>query len=182
MPKSSWKLLLKQEFFSLSGFFSILIISSIYVIFSFYLLNYRFAFEVITNHFPFLTKISLITSLIGGIFTSISPLDLLLLFITSLLVGINIYLGIKTINLLENNGKVKVSIGGSAVIGLVTTGCASCGFSLFSILGLSATFSFLPFHGLELHITAIILLIVSVIYMLNQLHKSKYCLTVAREK
>ncbi|MGH7246189.1 MAG: hypothetical protein ACREGI_04620, partial [Candidatus Levyibacteriota bacterium] len=114
-------------------------------------------------------------SLLLGITSTMSSLDATLLFVTSLLVGANLVMIVRTIYVLEHLGKVKVSIGGATLIALVTTGCASCGLSLLSILGFSSSLAFLPFRGLELHIGALLLLLISLYYMLWQLYKRKYC-------
>jgi hypothetical protein len=163
----SFRKTLTKELLSLSLVFGSLGIAIIYIVLYVFLINMR----LLTSAFSF----QLFFSLLIGLPQSLSPFDVVLTIITALLVGINSMLIIRTIYVLEHKGKVHVSIGGATIVSLVTTGCGSCGLSLISVLGLSASLSFLPFHGLELHIASIILLIFSIWYMLHQLHNGLYC-------
>ena len=83
--------------------------------------------------------------------------------------GLNIALILKTFGRLRNQ-KVRVSVGGGTIFALVATGCTSCGLSIISLFGLSAaTFSFLPFMGLEFKLISIVLLLFSFIYTVRKL-------------
>lgn len=157
----------REELFSFSSLVWILVFTAVYAILTVFLLNYRLVLAE--------PNASIVLSLLEGMFTAFSPLDTILFLMTAFLVGVNVLLAIKTIASLRKNGKIKVSLTTGAVIGLVTTGCSSCGFSFLSVMGLGATFSFLPFHGLELHILAIALLLFSGWYMLRELRESVYC-------
>jgi hypothetical protein len=55
---------------------------------------------------------------------------------------------------------LKASIGGSigSILGVLTGGCAVCGFTLASYLGLAGILTTLPFMGLELKILGVLLL------------------------
>lgn len=166
---------IRKELLSPLSIFAILVIASGYVLLATLLLNYKLLADTFTNGFPLHTQISILIALITGIFSNMHFWDSLLLIFNALFVGINVLLIGKTIFLLEHMGKVKASIGGAALISLITTGCASCGLSLLSFLGLSAAVSFLPFHGLEIHIATTLILIGSGIYLLRQIHNAKYC-------
>lgn len=76
---------------------------------------------------------------------------------------------------IKQKGKLSFSLGGASIIGLAATGCTTCGLSLFALFGLSAAVSTLPFHGLELHIIALVLLCLSLGYMVKKLHEEVYC-------
>jgi len=147
-----------------------------YAVLSLLLLNYRLFYQTVIGNFPAVYKIKLFIILISGAWTSMNHFDFFLFVINALLVAINLLLIGKTISLLGQRKKIHMTFGGATLIGLATTGCTSCGFSLLSILGLSSSVSFLPFHGLELHIIAIALLLVSSFYMIHQLYEAKYCI------
>lgn len=166
---------IQKELFSLSSLVIIFVFAVCYIILSALLLNYKLVNDTITNNFSLNSKLTIYFALLQGIWTTMHIWDSALLILNGLLVGINLLLIGKTIFLLEHMGKVRLSIGGAALITLVTTGCASCGLSLLSILGLSTSLSFLPFHGLELRVAATLILLISGIYMLYQLHQAKYC-------
>src|SRR5690348_3901098 len=128
-----------MEIFSLPSMLWIFSIGLIYILLTLYLLNYRFVLATLTNSFPLPTKLVVISSLLGGLFSAFSPLDSTIVIVSALLIGLNILIMIKTISVLGKNGKVHVSIGGATILGLMSTGCTSCGFSLLSVLGLSSS-------------------------------------------
>ena len=172
----------KQELLSWKIFISIIIIAFLYISLSILLLNNRLFFSLIQDHLISFSTLLLFFSLFVGLWTSLSASDFFITILTALLVGINISLLLRTIALLGNKEKLHISIGGATIIGFVTTGCASCGLSILSLLGLSTTVSILPFHGLELHIGAVILLFFSCWYMLRQIHNGIYCKIKKRHK
>lgn len=150
-------------------------IALLYLLLTAYLLNYHFLWTTFTGSFPLSYKITIAYYLFIGSFTDMSPLSVLFHVIASLLIGINIILISETISLLEHMGKVKLSIGGATIISVITTGCSSCGLSLLSVFGLSASISFLPFHGLEIQILTTLLLFGSAGYMIYKLMQSGRC-------
>lgn len=165
----------RKELFTFWSLLWIGTISLLYLLLTLSLLNYRFIASVIEANYAFTVKASLLFSLLGGIFTAFSPADTVILFINALLVGINLLLVFRTIYRLEHQGRVRFTIGGSALIGFISAGCSSCGFSILSILGLSTSFSFIPFQGMGLHVIAVAVLIFSSLYMLKKLRDSVYC-------
>lgn len=173
---SLWKTI-GIEIFSFSSIVWILFLALFYLFAINILLNNKLLAASITNHFPLSAIFSLVVSLFLGSFTSMSaePLTLFIFLLNTLLVGLNIFLLGNAILWLRNQKKVHLSLGGATLFSLVTAGCASCGLSLLSVLGLSATLAFLPFHGAELRIIATVLLFVSSFYMLKKLHQAKYC-------
>lgn len=173
MPKFSTTI--QKELFSLFSLVWIVCLAFLYYAIATLSLNLRLLVGQVENHVSFSSLLSLISSLLFGAWTGLSHGDFFLLILNSILVGTNVYLAGKTLYIIEHRGKVRVSIGGATIISLITTGCASCGLSLLSILGLSASLSFLPFHGMELHLFSIFLLLFSSLYMLRQLHNAKYC-------
>lgn len=166
----------KNELFSFKSFFGILLISGFYFIFSTLILNYRLVFQTIIGDFPLNYKLTLFFNLLQGAITAFSQIDFILLILTSVLVGLNILLIVTTITKLKSQkGRLSLSVGGSAILGIVVTGCSSCGFSILSILGLSASLAFIPFGGMGLHLLAIFLLLISLSYALRTLHYKVVC-------
>ncbi|HSD98747.1 MAG TPA: hypothetical protein VLB73_03545 [Patescibacteria group bacterium] len=162
-----------RELASVTSLVLIALFASSYVILITFLLNYRLVLA--SESFPFKDRINIFLSLLSGIFTAFSPFDTVLFLCTAVLVGINTLLIIKTLSQLRVLGKLHMSIGGAALVGLFTTGCTSCGLSLLSVLGLGTSIGLLPFHGLELRILSVIFLLFSAFYMLRQLRESIYC-------
>jgi len=163
---------IQAELFNLPVFLWVLILGSFYLFSIQLILNYR----LFNNGFSLITNLSLLYSLFIGSFTSFlgEPIPFFILILNALFAGLNFVLLFKAIHGLQK-GKVHVVIGGATLFSLFTAGCASCGLSLISILGLSVSLTFLPFHGAELRIISLILLIISAYYMLKKLHEAKYC-------
>lgn len=166
----------RKELFSFKSLFFITVASFVYFAVSTLILNYRLLVITFFQNSPLSYKFSLIYSLLTGALTAFSRADQILLLVTALLVGANLLLIIKTLTKLgQQKKKINLSFGGSAILGVVVAGCSSCGFSVISLLGLSASFSFIPFEGITLHLVAIILLVVSAIYSLRTLHFEIAC-------
>lgn len=150
-------------------------IALLYALFTLYLFNYHLLLQTWLGNFPLSYKLSLMIALLPGFRTLFSPFDLFLLIVTSLLVGLNASLALSAIQKVKQKGQLTLSIGGASIIGIAAAGCTTCGLSLFAIFGLSSAFSVLPFHGLELHLLAVVLLLGSLIYMVKKLHEEAYC-------
>ncbi len=164
-----------KKIVTLQTFFFALMISIIYMVVTILLLNYHLLYATLLGGYEFSYKMNIVQSLIVGSWNFLPQQETILLIVNSMLTGCNLVLAITTIREMRHRGKIKMSIGGASIIGIMTTGCSSCGFSLLSLLGLSASVSFLPFHGLEIHIGAVILLLLSLSYMIFQLHKEEMC-------
>ena len=166
----------RNELFSFKSFLGILLGSFFYFVLSTLILNYRLVFQTLVGNYPITYKLTLISNLLEGSWTAFSKVDFVLLILTSILVGLNILLIAKTIIKLESQkGRLSISVGGSAILGIVVAGCSSCGFSVLSLLGLSAALSFIPFGGMGLHLLAIILLLFSFFYALRAFHYKVIC-------
>lgn len=166
---------IREELFSFQSLLSSGSIAVLYIVLSVTLLNYQLIADTFIHDFPLIAKVSIFFALLQGAWTGMTRIDFVFLLINSMLVGVNLTLVIKTVYQLGHQGKVHLSIGGATLLSIVTTGCASCGLSVLSLLGLSASLSFLPFRGLELHILATGILLFSSWYMLRQLYNAKYC-------
>ena len=176
MSFSSIGLTIKEELFPIKSILSFLLISALYFFISVLILNYNLVSSSIFGNFSLSYKASILTSLIEGSWTAFSHIDFFLLVITSLLVGLNGIMIMKTVMLLENKkNKLSFTVGGSALIGVAVAGCSSCGFSVLSLIGLSASLSLIPFGALGLHLIVIALLMFSFMYSLNSLSAGKSC-------
>ena len=166
----------RNELFSFKSFFWILLSSFIYFTLSTLILNYRLIFQTLVGDYSLTYKLTLTFNLLEGSFTAFSKIDFILLILTSILVGLNILLIAKTIiKIGAQKGKLSISVGGSAILGIVVAGCSSCGFSALSLLGIAGALSFIPFGAIGLHLLAIFLLLISLIYSLRTLHYEVVC-------
>lgn len=168
-----WDVLKRQ--FTFNFFFLWLVFSALYICLSIYLLNYSLVFTTLFSSTPISYKVTILWSLLEGLFTAFSPTDSYLIIFIAVLVGLNITLMIQTIRLIKQSKKVQLSLGGGTVLGIIASGCGTCGFSILSLFGLSASLVFLPFHGTELYILTIILLVCSLLYMTIQLKNYYLC-------
>jgi len=164
-----------KRIFSIRSVISILVIAFLYICFAAFLTNYKLVITVITGSFPLIFKLTLLSQLVEGIGISLGTVDSIFLLLNGLLVGLNCVLIFLTIQTLEGMGKVKLSVGGATLIGLVAAGCGACGFTIFSLLGVSASLSFLPFHGLEIHVASFLVLTFSSWYMIRKLIEAQVC-------
>lgn len=106
-----------------------------------------------------------------GSFQALDIRDTTLLVIVSILFGLNTELVLRKIKFLASYGSLHVTFG-TGLIALAATGCASCGLSLVSLVGLGGALAALPFHGLELYFVSIFILFASLWYNLNSLVKA----------
>ncbi len=165
----------RKEIFNKNFFFAAIPLAILYMLSTLYLFNYRLLLQTWFGNFPVQYKFTLMFALLQGFQTLFSPFDLFLLLITALLVGVNSMVAFSAIQRIKQQGSITLSIGGASVIGIAAVGCSTCGISLFALFGISGAVSSLPFHGLELHLVAILLLFASLVYLLKKLHKEVYC-------
>ncbi len=165
----------KDKIFSVPSVLFILLITVFYICLSAWLLNYQLLSQTLFAQFPTWFKFNLLYQLAIGIFSAQSMIGNLFLVLNGIFVGLNVLLLIKTISTLEGLGKVKLSIGGATIIALITAGCGACGLTFFSLVGLSTSLSFLPFHGIELQAISLAILIFSSWYMIRKLTQAHIC-------
>ena len=151
------------------------LIALVYLLFVIYSMNMSLIGTVLVGNFPFLFKAKLLLALIGGLTTTMTIGSLILLIINACLTGITLSLTFRKIFLLKQMGNVHVVTGGSALLGIVSGGCVSCGLPLLSLLGLSGSLLYLPFKGAELPILSIALLSLSLFLLLRSQTREEYC-------
>ena len=163
------------KIFSVHFVLTTFLFAMIYFVLAVLLINYHLVLATISGNYPFTYKFNLLSLLITGFFPAFGLISSVFLICNSILFGINSTLIFKTLRNLEGMGKIHLSVGGAGLIGLVTAGCGACGFTIFSLVGISASLSFLPFHGLEIHAISFLLLLFSAIYMFKKLFAAKIC-------
>ena len=164
----------RQEIVNFKYLFLIVLIGFLYIALSVYLPNYRFIVSSVFGDDAIPDKLAVLFYALGGLFTAFSRLDSTLIIITGLLLGLNLALIAQTKKRL-NDAKVKFLIGGGGLLGLVSVGCASCGYSILSVLGLGTSLCFLPFGTKVFYLISIGALLFSIVYMVKKLSDSRDC-------
>ncbi len=121
-------------------------------------------------------KWNLLTALLAGMWTAMSNLSLALLVIVALLTGANLTLVVRRLSSLRASGGLRLTVGGNSLLGIVGSGCASCGLSILAFFGLSGAIAYLPFRGIELSVIAIAALSVSLVFLIRSYSQKQVCL------
>lgn len=135
-----------------------ILFSFIFILLSSLLINIQNIISIVTTPYPIDVRLKLFFYIVFGIFTAISSIGAVLLFITAVLFGLNISIIITKIGVMKKQKKLGF-IFGAGVVSLVSAGCAACGLSLLSVVGLGSIVAFLPFHGIEFYIVSIAILL-----------------------
>lgn len=147
---------------------SSLVLSFIYLSILLYAPNYRLLVSLLHNDYTFSAKGSLLISLFFGGLQTQSPLGLFLLLLTALLIGVNASLLLGNYQTVRKNGKAHLAVGGSMVLGFVSTSCAvMCGFSLLPLIGTTIGASFSVLDGIPFRLLTVFLLSISLFYTVN---------------
>ena len=120
------------------------IIAVIYIVVTIYLMNFGLVRSTIVGDYPLGYKGKLLLILLEGMWTSMTGKGLLLLVTTAILTGVNLSLLVARLKELKNQGKVRLVVGGSSLLGIVGSGCAACGLPVLALLGLGGSMAFLP--------------------------------------
>jgi len=152
-----------------------IIIAILYVVATVYLMNAGLVKDTIFGSHSLSYKWNLLVALLAGMWTAMSTLSLVLLIIVAILTGANLTLVSQRLRTIRASGKMSFVVGGSSLLGIVGSGCASCGLPILAFLGLSGAIFYLPFQGLELSVLAIILLSVSLYFLIRQSTKQEVC-------
>jgi len=142
-----------------------------FILFSNLLINFANILNFTFNDYPFITKITIISRLIFGAFTTISDRDIFMILLISTLFGVNLSLVLEKFKFIKKQNNLKITFG-AGIISIASAGCASCGLSLVSLVGLGGALAILPFGGFELYILAAGILFASIIYNLNSIYKA----------
>lgn len=152
-----------------------LIITVCYVLLVTYLMNFQLTKDTVFGNYPVSYKWNILLALLQGLGTSMTKFALFLLILTAVLTGINLTLVTLRLSVLRKGGKLHLMVGGSSLISIVTSGCAMCGLPILGLLGLSGSLIYLPFHGTELSVIAVILLLITLYFMLLSYPTKQVC-------
>lgn len=142
-----------------------LFVALFYLISPVLLINSRILFLTVISSDPILFKLSFLITLVVGTIMILPPLEQFFTITTALLLGMNVSLLIQTINILIRQKNVTLTIGGASLLALAGAGCASCGISILSIVGISTPL--LPLHGAGFLAVSTVLLMVSLFVILK---------------
>ena len=154
------------------------IMAIVYVVATVYLMNAGLVKDTIFGSHSLSYKWNLMIALLAGMWTAMSTTSLVLLIIVAILTGANLTLVVERIQEIRASGKMSLVVGGSSLLGIVGSGCASCGLPILAFLGLSGAIFYLPFQGLELSVLAIILLSISLYVLIKQRTQETVCAVV----
>lgn len=109
----------------------------------------------------------------GGLFTIIS---LSFSLLTTFFFGLYLALLLFKIDISKNRLVVNQATGwGATAINLVASGCPSCGTPILGLIGFPMALFSLPWHGIELKILSLILLLISIFFLLKNIKNSLFC-------
>ncbi len=146
-------------------FVSIITISSLYLLFVTLLMNSGLVRDTIVGSYAISYKFQLLASLMQGMWTSMSPSGLIILFLIAVLTAVNLTLVFEKIRAQKTFDKLQVVVGGNSIFGILGSGCVACGLPILSLLGLSGSLIYLPYRGVELSYLSLALLSAS-LYLL----------------
>lgn len=147
-----------------------LVIGLFYFIAALILFDYRTYESILSQNYSFAVKLNITSLLFMGSFSILGLRDTILIIVTSFLFGVNLELVLRKLKFLKKSGGLHITFG-AGLLSLVAAGCASCGLSFASVLGVATIVGLLPLHGLELYLLSIIILIVSLHLNLQTLVK-----------
>lgn len=164
------QIVLKTELLNLKSILLVTLLSFLFLFLSFVIINYKSYTSFIFNGYDILTKLNIIYLIFIGTFTATSKIDIVLVLIMSALFGVNMTLVINKFSALKRRGNLRIMFG-TGIISVFAAGCASCGLSFASLIGISAVLAILPFGGIELYFLAILILTISLYFNLKQIIK-----------
>jgi hypothetical protein len=153
----------------------IILVTFFYTVIPVYLMNYQFAWYMLTQDSQFLHKLYVLFVMFEGLFTVFSATNVILLFVTGFLVGVNIVLLGKTAVKKKDALRLRAAVSGSGIAGLISTGCASCGLSAVSFFGIGSALGIIPLESTVLFICAIGISAYSVHLLLQNLQNNAAC-------
>lgn len=151
------------------------IVAALYVVATIYLMNAGLVKDTIFGSHSLSYKWNLLVALLAGMWTAMSRLSLFLLVVVAIMTGANLTMVAQQFQTIRASGKMSLTVGGSSLLGIVGSGCASCGLPILAFLGLSGAIFYLPFQGIELSVLAIVLLCTSLYVLIRQRTKQAVC-------
>jgi len=131
-----------------------IIIAVFYIVTTVYLMNASLVKDALFGIHSLNYKWNILIAFLVGMWTAMSGLSLFLLITVAILTGLNLMLTVERLRSMRSSGKMHLAIGGSSILGIVSSGCASCGLPILALLGLGGAIAYLPFRGVELSLVA----------------------------
>lgn len=140
-----------------------LAIAASYFLALLFILDTKVYLNILTLPVHLLVKLKLLP--LTALFTiyNFPTLQLLTFLLISLFVGANIELLRQKVHVLSKQKHIKFAMS-AGILSIGGVGCAACGFSLLSVIGLGSAVSVLPFKGLGLSVVALTILIITFYY------------------
>ncbi len=150
-------------------------IAILYVVATVYLMNASLVQDALLGTHSLSYRWNILIALLVGMWTAMTGLSLFLLTTVAILTGLNLVLTLDRLRSIRSSGKMHWAIGGSSILGIVGSGCASCGLPILALLGFGGAAAYLPFQGVELSLVAIVLLLVSLYVLMRGRVESALC-------
>lgn len=147
-----------------------LILGLIYLVIALLFFNFKTYESVLSQTYPLASKTWISYLIFIGTFSILGIRDSILIIVISFLFGLNLELVLRKLKFLKSQGNLHITIG-AGLISLISAGCAACGLSFASVIGVASIVTMLPFHGLLLYLLSILILSVSLLYNLQTLVK-----------
>lgn len=141
-----------------------------YLVVALVFFNFKTYGSVFSQAYPITAKLWVSYLLFIGTFSILGIRDSILIVVISFLFGLNLELVLRKLKFLRSQGNLHITIG-AGIISLISAGCAACGLSFASVIGVASIVTLLPFHGLLLYLLSILILIASLLYNLQTLVK-----------
>lgn len=155
----------QRQFLAKSILFGVL-----YLVIALVFFNFKTYESILSQTYPIHSKLWISYLVFLGSFSILGVRDSILITTISLLFGLNLELVLRKLKFLKNQGNLHITIG-AGIVSLISAGCAACGLSFASVIGVASLVSLLPFHGLLLYLLSILILLVSLLYNLQTLVK-----------
>lgn len=168
-------MIMKQLLFTSRFLIPTLIIAAFYSIVVTYSMNSSLVYDTFMGNFPLDYKFNIYSSLLQGMWTSMSIPSVILLFLIAILTGANLTLLWQQLRTIKSINNLHFVVGGNSVLGIIGSGCAACGLPILSILGIGASVFYLPFKGAEISFIAFALLSISFVLLLRSSLEQKVC-------
>lgn len=152
-----------------------LLVTLVFIVLQIYSLNYRLINITILSDSPLFYKLTLMWHLYFGYWKMFLLQDIIFNLLTALLVGLNFSLFLMTLGNTKRNGALKFSFGGGSFFALISTGCPSCGITLLSFLGPSASLINLFIRTTIVQLVIIGVLLLSLYSQLKTYQRSLTC-------
>lgn len=138
--------------------------------------------QVLSSSLEFGTKLSMVVSLYGTLFTSNTVFSGVVLVLTVLLFAVNVSLLVYYIKRRQTkimNKKIRITSLGGTISAILGIGCVTCGSvvitTISALLGVGSVTLWLPLDGAEFGVIGIILLLLSIRYLIKNISNPLVC-------